>query len=206
MTRLLLVRHGESGWNRTRRLQGCLDSKLNRQGRLQAIALRARLKHIRFTELWASPLGRTVETAQILNEGLAVPIRIHDGLREIDYGAWQGQAISTIEPPYRAWLRNPLAETPPGGESLRRFVRRVGAALDEIVARGGTLGIVTHGGVIRAALCHYFGFPLNKIWWLTVDNVSITEIRVDPDSARLYRFNDSAHIVTRHADLATIAM
>ena len=206
MTRLLLIRHGESGWNRTRRLQGCLDSKLNRRGRLQATALRARVKDIRFTELWASPLGRTVETAQILAEGFTVPIRTHPGLREIDYGEWQGQPVSAIEGPYRAWLRNPVAGSPPGGESLRRFVNRVGATLDEIADTGGTLGIVTHGGVIRAALCHYLGFLLQKFWWLTVDNVSITEIGIEADSVRLYRFNDFAHILTDHGDCATISM
>jgi broad specificity phosphatase PhoE len=183
-----------------------MDSNLSRRGRLQAMALRGRLKDVRFKELWASPLGRTLETAQIIGEGFTGKIRTHTGLQEIDYGAWQGQLVSAIERPYRAWLRNPLGGTPPNGESLRRFVKRVGATLDQVVASGGVLGIVTHGGVIRAALCYYFRFPLQKFWWLTVDNVSITEIGIEKGEARLYRFNDFAHVLTDHGDCSMLMM
>ena len=78
--------------------------------------------------------------------------------------------------------------------------------MDQIAESGGTLGIVTHGGVIRAALCYYLGFPLQKFWWLTVDNVSITEIGIEGEGARLYRFNDFAHVLTDHGDCSTLVM
>ncbi len=206
MTRLLLVRHGESGWNRTRRLTGCLDSGLNRRGRLQTEALRVRLKGIGFTALCASPLGRAAETAQIIADGLDLCVEIYDDLREIDYGDWQGQPLVKIAKCYRDWLKSPLRRTPPGGETLRGFVKRVGRVLDTIAPKGGTIGIVTHGGVVRASICHYFGFPLAKIWSMEVTNASITEIGLRNNSPLLCRFNDAAHISSSYSSLASISM
>lgn len=205
MTRLLLIRHGESSWNRSRRLQGCLDSRLSRKGRLQAQAVAARLKDIGFTALCASPLGRTVETAQIIGEGLDLRVEIYDDLREIDYGEWQGQPVVKIEKYYRAWLKNPVRSTPPGGESLCGFVNRVGRVLDTIARKGGTIGIITHGGVVRASICYHFGFPLAKIWSMEVSNASITEIGLRDNSAVLCRSNDAAHISVSHSPLASIS-
>jgi broad specificity phosphatase PhoE len=205
MTRLLFIRHGESSWNRSRRLQGCLDSNLSQKGRSQAAAVAARLKDINFTALCASPLGRAAETARAIAVGRDLRIDTYDALREIDYGEWQGQSVMKIVNSYGRWLQNPLRGTPPGGESLHAFVKRVGRALNVIASKGGTIGIVTHGGVIRASICHYFQLPLANIWSLEVSNVSITEIRLRGNSPVLCRLNDASHVSVSYEFLRSIS-
>jgi probable phosphoglycerate mutase len=154
-TQLCIARHGETDWNKSGILQGWFDVPLNDLGRSQAQALAAKLANAGFDAIWASPLARAHETADIVAAVLGLPPPTsHDGLKEKHFGAIQGIPKSELAELNPALLeqilrRNPAAEFV-GGEGLDEFVDRVLAALDDIGARhaGERVLVVTHGWVL----------------------------------------------------------
>ncbi len=201
MRRLILIRHGESTWNQERRIQGNLDPGLSDRGEAQAALLAARLKGRPFAGLHTSTLRRALETAAILSEALGLLSQPADGLREIKLGAWEGKTTAEIRTEwgdaYDRWLHLPLdASAPPGGEPLPTFQQRAVSALEQIrtAQLDGDLLVVTHGGVIKAYLCHILGLDLNRLFRLKVDNTALTEIVVIGGTAHLALLNDTCHL------------
>ena len=155
MTTLLLVRHGETDWNRESRFQGHADPPLNARGREQARALAETLAADSISAVYSSPLRRALETAEIVAQRLGVAVETVEGLREVDVGEWQGLTRDEIERrfpvAYARWLDHGRGwET---GESYEEMGERVIAALAELASRHGdeTVLVVTHGGPVRAA-------------------------------------------------------
>jgi broad specificity phosphatase PhoE len=156
MTELLLVRHGETDWNRDNRFQGHADPPLNGVGREQAHALAELLADEPFTAVYTSPLRRAAETAAIVaaSHGLEpVPV---DALREVDVGAWQGLTRDEVEQRFPEQFAR-WREHGPGwedGERYEEMGNRVVTALLDITGQhdGERILGVTHGGPIRAAL------------------------------------------------------
>lgn len=151
MRRLLLVRHGETAWNKERRLQGQEDIPLSQRGLEQARALAPVVRPFAPATVISSDLARARQTAEAL--GYA-DCRSDVRLREADLGAWVGisatELMATRAADYLAWRAGTL--TPEGAESFEVLVDRVRPALREIVAAPGPVLIVSHGGVVRAAL------------------------------------------------------
>lgn len=158
MIELIVVRHGETDWNRIRRLQGHTDIALNATGREQAERLRDALAGERIAAIHASDLSRALETARPIAERLALPVRADALLRERHYGILEGKTFAEIverDPAEAEQLRLRTADhTMPGGESQHTFFHRVVDAVSAIAraeaaaGHGGTLLIVTHGGVL----------------------------------------------------------
>jgi broad specificity phosphatase PhoE len=167
--RLILVRHGQSTYNAQLRLQGQADPPLSETGREEARALAGALPP--FAQVVTSDLVRASETAALLG----YPDTVRDSRwREIDIGEWQGRSLADFgDESERSWRGGPI--TPPGGESWLEFQARVGGAVDELVAAGGTWLVVCHGGVVRAALSHVTGADPQKI--AGPANTSVTVIR-----------------------------
>ncbi len=167
--RLILVRHGQSTYNAQLRLQGQADPPLSETGREEARALAGALP--RFAQVVTSDLVRASETAALLG----YPDATRDARwREIDIGEWQGRSLADFgDESERSWRGGQI--TPPGGESWPEFQSRVGGAVDELVAAGGTWLVVCHGGVVRAALSHVTGADPQKI--AGPANTSVTVIR-----------------------------
>jgi len=149
MTVFALVRHGETDWNRERRIQGSTDIPLNDLGRDQARATGALLASRRWTALVASPLSRAAETARLIGEhvGLGDP-EIEPRLAERDYGAAEGLTGPEIDALF------PDGADVPGRESRAAVAERAVAALHDLAARhpGEAVIVVAHGGVIRSVL------------------------------------------------------
>lgn len=194
MTDLFLVRHGETEWNRLRRIQGRTDIPLNDTGRRQARATGRLLRRRRFDAIYASPLGRAFETAAIIADevGLGQP-ETHEALVERNYGAAEGLTFAEID------RRYPPGTPVPGRESRGDVADRVVPALLDIAARhaGGSVIVVSHGGAIRAAL-------------MTADerqahghivNGSVHSFRVDEGALRLVLFDDPIEPDPRADDL-----
>lgn len=123
-TRFIFVRHGETEWNRKGVFRGRADIPLNERGRRQAAAAGKALAGARAAAIYASPLGRTVETAKIIQQAIRAPrLLIEDGLNELDRGVWQGltraQAKRRYAAVYRTWYEEPSKAAFPEGESLR---------------------------------------------------------------------------------------
>ncbi len=199
--RLMLIRHGETDWNATLRYQGHANIPLNEQGRAQAQKAGARLAHYRATAIYTSDILRAAETAEIVGAATGLIPEPMPNLREIDVGQWEGL---TPEELYRrfpehmaAFDRDPARTVRLGGESYAQLQERALIALNDIHAAypGDELVLaVSHGGTIRALLCHIIGLDLAHFGRLWLDNGSFTELRHGAHGWRLVRLNDVAHM------------
>ena len=191
MKRLMIVRHGESEWNASRRLQGQADIDLSEKGREQARALRATVEALNPDRSITSDLKRAFETAKLL--GIESPLS-NPALREIDVGAWTGRPIAEIRAEdgdgYQGWRSGTF--TPDGGEHWRDFVARTSACVLESLKASDRLLVVCHGGVIRALLEKLVDLPPKRI--IPVGPASLTVLAERPagsGSMRLELFNYS---------------
>jgi probable phosphoglycerate mutase len=156
--RLYLARHGETEWNRDRRLQGSADIALNDTGRRQAAALADRLRGVQLDAVYSSELKRSRETAAIVHG--AAPLVTLAGLNERRLGVFEGQ-ISSAE--YERRRQDP-DDTLDGGESLSQFFARIHATLETLLQRhrSGTILIVGHGGTNQMIVRALFGLSAEK--------------------------------------------
>jgi broad specificity phosphatase PhoE len=170
MRRILIVRHGESEWNREGRWQGWEDIPLTAAGEAQARDRGAELHAVahRFAAIHTSDLVRAARTAELLAEALGAPLPCPErGLRERFGGEWQGLTGKEIDRRWpgvwAAWRRGDLS-APPGGETESEVLDRVHAALARIDATNptGPILVVTHGGVLRL-LSHQAGVPVTEL-------------------------------------------
>ncbi|HEY6960847.1 MAG TPA: histidine phosphatase family protein [Gaiellaceae bacterium] len=145
MTTLLLVRHGETDWNREGRWQGWADPPLNPTGREQARTLAEELRETPFDAVYSSDLRRARETAEIVAEPHGVPVVVDPGLREIDVGSWSGLTREEIRERYPDGVR-------PDGETHAEHATRTLEAVERIARAhpGGRILLVAHGGTTRA--------------------------------------------------------
>jgi broad specificity phosphatase PhoE len=197
MRTLYLARHGQSLSNAVRRFQGAQDIPLSDLGRRQAAALAARLRLRTLAHVYASPLVRAHETAEIVARELGVPVTLVDDLRELCLGEWEGRTVDEIRAlpgdPYNCWVRDPLAGCPPGGEPLPVVQERVMRAVEAIAQAhpdGEDVLVVCHGGVISAYLAHCLGLPLSSIWRVSLSNASVTAVA----PPRVLSVNDVGHL------------
>lgn len=201
MTRILLVRHGETDWNRDERWQGQAGPALNERGRVQAEAVAARLVGREPTALVTSDLPRAVETAQTIADATALEMVLEPGLREVDVGSWSGltreQARDTDPDGFERWMAGESGWA--GGETYDQMHLRVVAALDRLAAnhQAGTIIAVAHGGAVRAGACHAAGLPgHDRRRFVGCANCSVTEL-LYPAGARipsLVAYNDTGHL------------
>jgi broad specificity phosphatase PhoE len=197
--RLLLIRHGETEWNASLRYQGP-DVPLNERGRLQAQGIAARLKGLELAALYASDMLRAWETAEIIGSALGLGPEPMPDLREIDVGQWEGLTPEELYRRFpehmREYDRDPARTVRLGGESYAQLQARALRALDTLGQRhsGGTLVAVSHGGAIRALLCHVIGLDLAHFGRMWLDNGSISELRYQKGSWRLLGLNDRCHL------------
>lgn len=191
MKRLMVVRHGESAWNASRRLQGQADIELSNKGREQALALRETVAALGPDRVITSDLKRAFETARLL--GTADPVATQ-ALREIDVGQWTGRDIADIRAEdangYQGWRAGTF--TPPGGEAWADFVRRTTGCVLETFRSCDRLLVVCHGGVVRALLEKLIDLPPSRI--IPVGPASLTILAERPAGSanmRLELFNYS---------------
>ena len=167
MLELYLFRHGLTDWNAQHRLQGHQDIPLNARGREQARELAVSCEGLGLERIVSSDLARALETARCVGEHLGVPVSEEPALREACMGQVEGLSYDEIlerfgDAALQIWrdpmsTRGALDRSFPGGESLRELIDRVWVVLDGM-ARSvrGTVGISTHGGVLRHALTARF--------------------------------------------------
>ncbi|HEY3587199.1 MAG TPA: histidine phosphatase family protein, partial [Myxococcaceae bacterium] len=200
VARLVLVRHGESTWNRDNRVQGQLDPPLSEEGHRQAGLLARRLARRSYEALYASDLARAIETAAPIASAIGLPIQPDTQLREIFLGEWEGLRADEISSRYpsewAAWSAEPSWDVVPGGEGAAPFQVRVEGALDSILDRHpqGNVLVVTHGGVIQVALHRVVGRPSHGLFPFRISNTSISVIERREGRLVIGRVNDIAHL------------
>ncbi len=195
--KLILARHAESAWNAERRFQGRTDVGLSAAGREQAAALARAVAPRRVGAIYASPLLRARETAEIVARATGLDVTLLDELRELSLGAWEGRTVddvlATEADAYRNWRERPYDCPPPEGEHIEEVARRVLPVMERIVVGhpdGGEALVVAHGGVISVYLCHLLGLPANALWRLAIGNASLSVV----EPPRVLTLNDTAHL------------
>jgi probable phosphoglycerate mutase len=196
---LLIIRHGETTWNREGRIQGHRDSPLTPRGLAQARAAAARLARERVDALYSSDLGRAQQTAREVGAATALPIRLDEGLRERAFGIHEGKTWDEIarEHPVDAQLLTEIASRAvPGGESLVEFRDRVTGALRRIAreARAERIAVVTHGGVLGVLYREAMGIPLDAPRSYTTVNAGVNHFRYVDDRWSVVRWGDADHL------------
>jgi len=179
-TRFLLVRHGETEFNREGRWQGAgSNPPLNEKGRLQAEELARLLAGRPVVALYTSPQRRARETAVILGARLGLePFRV-DALHELDHGEWEGRTQAEVlarwPEAYQAYEAAPWNTRRPGGESYEELGERIWPVLEKLADRhrGEEIVTVTHGGPIRLVLSRVLGRPLTERHLFGVDNATV---------------------------------
>ena len=193
MTVFHLLRHGEP--TVFGRINGRLPGVgLSPRGRAEIAAVAARLAEEKIEALYASPLQRTQETAEILAARLGLPVQYREDVIEIDYGEWTGLTFDEIrqDERWQMWARSRSIAAVPGGESWRRVQERVVGVLFDLrqVHPEGSVVIISHGDVIRAALLFALGMPLDFYARIEVALASISTIRLDDSGIRVLALNE----------------
>jgi alpha-ribazole phosphatase len=184
ITRLILIRHGQTEWNVEGRWQGQSDPPLNAEGIAQAHRLGADLTNKGLDVIYTSSLLRAVETAQIVAHALGLPLKVEPRLVEIHQGDWDAHLRSEIAQAYpdllRQWEADPWARTPPGGERLEDVQRRVYAALDDILSEepDRCVALVTHRLPIFLIKMRYQGLDPDMVRVFELPNAYREEIVV----------------------------
>lgn len=200
---VLLVRHGETKWNREGRYQGRTDIPLSPDGEAQVKALGLRLAHIPIARAISSPLSRARRTAEAILAGRSTPLEFDDGLLEISHGEWEGQLASDLElshaEMFGTWRTNPDRHVPagPGAETLGDVEDRAWPVLLRLcssLGSGETGLIAAHDAVNRALLCRVLGLPLSRVWMFRQAPATLNVLS-GPSFAelQLVRLNDSEH-------------
>ncbi len=200
MTRFILVRHGQTEWNRVERFRGRADIPLNDTGRAQARRVGARLARENIAAIYSSPLSRALETARAIAEPHGLAVVADAGLVDIDYGAWEGKTPDEMRDAdsdaYRIWLRQPTYARFPNGERLRDVRVRAPSAVEQIARKhvDETVVLVSHRIVCKVLLCAVLGLHNNAIWRIDQSNAAISVFEKRGDAFFVERVNDAAHL------------
>jgi broad specificity phosphatase PhoE len=201
-SRLVLVRHGETDYNRRGLALGRADAPLNETGRSQAESLREALGGVPLTAIYASPLVRAVDTATSIAAVHGKEVQIEHGLVEMDIGEVEGLTFPELRKQYPALAQNwGGADGPtfrmPGGERLVDVQNRALESIEAIAARhpGQTSCAVTHNFVILSYLASVLGIELAQFRRLRHGVAAIAEVDVRPGRSRVVRLNDACHLV-----------
>ena len=203
---VLLVRHGETTWNREGRYQGRTDIPLSSDGEAQVRALGKRLAHLPIHLAVASPLARAKTTAQAILAGRDTQLELDEGLLEISHGQWEGRLASDIElshaEMFGTWRSRPGRHVPagPDAETLGDVESRAWPVLVRVTERlaeldpDATALVAAHDAVNRVLLCRVLGLPLERVWMFRQAPATLNVLSGPSlDELQLVRLNDSEH-------------
>ncbi len=210
-TQILFIRHGETEWNRVKRIQGFIDIPLATSGLEQAERLAHRLadeaqQGARLDAIYSSDLQRAQQTAQPIAHVLGLPLQLREGLRERSYGAFQGydrdEIAERYPDEYERWQSRDAGFAPPEGESMRTFYHRVMDAIVPIVAAhpGGRVACVAHGGVLDCVYRFARDLSLEVPRDYALLNTSVNVVDFEGGEATVKSWADVSHLDTPSED------
>ena len=197
--RLILVRHGQTPWNKEGRFQGQSLVGLNELGIIQAQQVAKALLPMKPTALYSSPLPRTLMTAQEISRELCIPVVPLEGIKEVNLGELEGitgqEMRARYAKVYATWRRDPSEVVFPGGESMLELQERAWRATEDIEKAHprDVIVAVSHNFAIRAILCRFLGLPFTRFPRLRVDLASISIIQANSRSRHVLTINDRCH-------------
>ncbi len=194
MRRLLLLRHASTAATRALAFPG--DEPLDARGRAAAAELAGTFPPV--DKIFSSPAARCRQTA----EAAGLLPRVEPRLVECDFGSWAGRTLAELsedEPEaVTAWMTDPSA-CPHGGETQVEFVERIASWLDAEARLEGRAVAITHGGVVKAAVVHALGAPLEAFWRIDVAPLALTELHAHDGRWTVTRVNANAVAATVEA-------
>ena len=194
------MRHGETPWNKEGRFQGHSLVGLSERGIMQARQVARALPRLKPTALYASPLPRTLMTAEEISKELSIAVVPLEGLKEVNLGELEGitgQEMRTQHGQvYSAWRKDPSDVVFPGGESIRQLQQRAWSAIEGIEKAhpNGVIVVVSHNFAIRTILCRFLGMSLSQFHLLRVDLASMSLLRSDTSVRQVHTINDRCHL------------
>ncbi|HXZ86957.1 MAG TPA: histidine phosphatase family protein [Candidatus Binataceae bacterium] len=190
----LLMRHGETDWNREGRVMGRHEVELNAKGRAQVESAARFAESIRPDLIVTSPLRRARQSAEIIAAGLGgIEIVEEPEIAEVLYGRWEGMTYHELieDPHYLEYRKSPIEHPTPGGETIPEVQARGVAAVARAVSAHANQRIlfVSHGDIIRTVLCHFMGLELRYFHRIRVDNATFSALQIAGNFAELKFLN-----------------
>lgn len=199
-TRICFIRHGETDWNVTKRIQGQTDIPLNETGLGQALAMALNATHYNFSAIYSSDLSRAFETAKMVAERRGLEVRTLPHLRERHYGIFQGITADEVAKRYPEAYANYKARDPDydfeTGESMVRFAGRVSEVIDDLARHhsGQTIAAISHAGILDIVYRKATGRPLHTPRDFVIPNCALNWFSFDGQGWHLEEWDDHHYL------------
>ncbi len=200
LVELILVRHGETDWNKSEIFRGRADVALNETGLKQAELLGKYLSAEKIDVIYSSPLKRALKTAQAIARYQKLRVNHSDSLIDFDYGEWQGLTLEEVKERddvlYQDWLDTPEQLRVPGGESLESVTRRAMPFIEDAVrrCREGKIALVSHRVVLKVIICALLCLDNSHFWNVKIDNGAITRFQIEGKRTILTSHNETSYL------------
>ena len=199
---VLLVRHGQTEWNRTRRFLGRTDIPLNATGKQQAGQLSASISHLPLVAIYSSPLSRAWQTAEAIACNRRLTVLASEGLTELDQGDLEGRFGDALKEDFPEffdqWMTDPTDVRIPGGETLAECTHRAVEAFFDIVKRhepGQIIAIVSHKVAISGILCHALDRPIRDNMKIEQQNTAVNFLGIRDGTITAHVINQADHLL-----------
>jgi probable phosphoglycerate mutase len=206
-SKLFLVRHGQTQWNLEGKYQGITNTKLTPLGIKQAKLAAKYLSKVNFSGFYTSPLGRTMETAEIFKKIIKKEYTVKENLKEISFGEWEGlvfdEIIAKYNKDFQNWLKDPFENTPTGGEGFREIVDRGKKEIDEILSEnedGSNILLITHGGFIVAMLVYWLKISPERWSSIIQSHGAINVVVLNKEIPFISQINFTGHLYKYYSD------
>jgi len=204
MTRVYLIRHGTTEWNREEIFRGRADCGLDETGRAEARALAAYLQEVRIDKIYSSPLSRAMDTAQVIAAGRGLQVIPEPAFIDLDFGEWQGLPLKEVKEKYsdlyRSWRERPQEVHFPGGESLGQVRRRAWEGLLRAVEENPekTILVVSHRVITKVLICAALGLDDSHFWQIKQDTTAVNTLEYARKQFIVSLLNDTCHLKSIH--------
>jgi broad specificity phosphatase PhoE len=199
-TRFILIRHGETDWNKEDRFRGRSNVGLNATGYEQSRKIAARFSGEKIAAVYSSPLPRALDTAAPLAADHQLQVEPSAELLDVDFGGWEGlsreEAQTKFPEQFDLWLKAPGRVRFPGGESVRQVRNRIETLLRALSEDhlGETVALVSHRITCHVMLCYVLGLTNDALWRLRQDVACINEFELREGHFILTLLNSTAHL------------
>jgi broad specificity phosphatase PhoE len=200
MTRLFLVRHGRTGWNKEQIFRGTKDIPLDEVGRAEARLVGERLKGEEIRAVYSSPLARARETAEAIARFHNLDVQRLEGLVDLNFGEWEGLSRQEVQERYpdlyQEWLKQPHQIIFPGGEGLDAVSSRAMKAVEEIISRHPqeAVALVSHRVVLKVLICALLGLDNSHFWNIAQDTTALNCFHHRNGTWICNSLNDTCHV------------
>ena len=204
MTRVYLIRHGTTEWNREEIFRGRVDCGLDETGRAEARAVAAYFDGVNLEGIYTSPLARAAETAAAIAAGRGMEVVSDPAFIDLDFGEWQGHPLKEVREKYpelyRAWRERPREVTFPGGENLDQVRERAWEGLLKVVRENPerTVVIVSHRVITKVLICAALGLDNSHFWQIKQDTTAINCLEYARGIFIVSLLNDTCHLKSIH--------